>query len=151
MAYRPEITTIGAIDCNKAQRAKRRKTAKRLKMAARRKIAGRQPSVSSMRPWEARGISRATWYRRGKPAGNETARQIPYPADRTHMLGTELSHQASQRRDAPPNPALAAPRAATKAGPKASHDGDARLTPLAVFVVARQHRPIMPQSWRTGP
>jgi hypothetical protein len=53
-----KITTIGAIDCNEAQRAKRRKPAKRLKMAARRKIAGRQPSVSSMRPWEARGISR---------------------------------------------------------------------------------------------
>jgi hypothetical protein len=74
-----KITTIGATDCNKAQRAERRRqqdaSAHRARRAARHRRGQGQP-------WELQGISRATWYRRGKPAGRETVRQNPSTADR---------------------------------------------------------------------
>ena len=68
---RLRITTIGAVDVDKAQRIHRRKEAKRRAMAAARRAKGATPraeyeakSLSRARPWEAAGISRRTWYRR---------------------------------------------------------------------------------------
>jgi hypothetical protein len=56
------ITTIGAIDCNKDQRKAKRKQHR----SERDKL--RRPKVpKSAKPWNVTGISRAHWYRIGKP------------------------------------------------------------------------------------
>lgn len=68
------ITTIGAIDANKLQRAAARKEAKRNREQQRRRAAGRKPraeylaeQAAAPKPWLALGMSRASWYRAGKP------------------------------------------------------------------------------------
>lgn len=65
------ITTIGAIDENKAARAKRRRQQARNRMRANRKAKGaitrkayEDQSLEATSPWIAQGISRRTWYRR---------------------------------------------------------------------------------------
>ena len=67
------ITTIGAIDENKAARTKRRRKLERERKAAARLKAGAIPrkqyeaqSLAKAKPWEAEGISRRTWYRRNR-------------------------------------------------------------------------------------
>lgn len=97
------ITTIGAVDCNKRQRAELRRDRKRTYAEAQRRANGAKPraqyeaeSLSRTRPWEAMGMSRSTWYRRGKPmppvnrVGQVQTQQTEYPL----MLDTELSHGA---------------------------------------------------------
>lgn len=71
------ITTIGAIDQNKAQRAEAQKQRRREAERARRRARGAKArvdyelsSAAAWRPWEAEGISRATWYRRRKAAAS---------------------------------------------------------------------------------
>lgn len=80
------ITTIGAIDMNKAARTKRRNAAKRKHLQSRRRKQGaitrvqyEANSISRAKPWKAEGISRATWYRRKREttATHETG---PNPA-----------------------------------------------------------------------
>jgi hypothetical protein len=76
------ITTIGAIDFGKGKRTKLRKKGKRLKMIARRAEAGAAShavSAARLKPWVDQGMSRATWYRLGKPT-NETRKTDSYPA-----------------------------------------------------------------------
>jgi hypothetical protein len=76
------ITTIGATDFGKAKRTKLRKKGKRLKMIARRAEAGAAShavSAARLKPWVDQGMSRATWYRLGKPT-NETRKTDSYPA-----------------------------------------------------------------------
>lgn len=59
---RLHITTIGAIDCNKEQRSARRSEKKREYDRLRR------PKVpKTTKPWTVLGISRAKWYRIGRP------------------------------------------------------------------------------------
>jgi hypothetical protein len=65
------LTTIGAIDHGKAARTKRRRQRERERRQCDRRKAGSLPraeylaaSISRSKPWEAQGISRATWYRR---------------------------------------------------------------------------------------
>ena len=77
------ITTIGAIDMNKAQRAKHRKTKAKLRMRRRRAQVGALPraqyeakSISRAKPWIAEGISRATWYRRQRETGIGTGASL---------------------------------------------------------------------------
>jgi hypothetical protein len=72
------VTTIGAIDQNKAARTKRRRQIERERKARQRRAKGAKPrkayeeqSISNAMPWVTEGISRATWYRR-KQSG-ETA------------------------------------------------------------------------------
>lgn len=69
------ITTIGAIDENKAARSKRRKAQARKRMQAYRKAKGARSratyegqSREQAAPWLDEGISRAQWYRRRKQA-----------------------------------------------------------------------------------
>jgi len=64
------ITTIGATDCSKLERKARRKQRNRLRMQEKRRNAGIKPRAQYLadvkaraKPWEAAGISRATWYR----------------------------------------------------------------------------------------
>jgi hypothetical protein len=65
------ITTIGAIDENKAARTKRRRKLDRERKAKARRSKGSKPrklyeaqSIEALMPWIEEGISRATWYRR---------------------------------------------------------------------------------------
>jgi hypothetical protein len=67
------VTTIGAVDCLKAEREERRRDKARERQARRRRKLGRrtrpeylQGSLSKLQPWVAEGISKATWYRRRK-------------------------------------------------------------------------------------
>lgn len=71
------VTTIGAIDENKAARTKRRRQLARERKAKLRRARGAKPradyeaqSTAAAMPWIAEGISRATWYRRKQ--GRET-------------------------------------------------------------------------------
>lgn len=57
---RLKIRTIGATDCNQAQRQSRAK-ARRAERDAKRRPRKRQQPIGQ--PWVAAGISRATWYR----------------------------------------------------------------------------------------
>lgn len=68
------ITTIGAIDIGKAARDQRRRAAHREFMIERRRRQGSKPraqyeaqSISRAKPWATLGMSRAAWYRAGKP------------------------------------------------------------------------------------
>jgi hypothetical protein len=67
------VTTIGAIDENKAARTKRRKRLDRERKANARRSKGSKPrkayeagSIQQAMPWIEEGISRATWYRKRK-------------------------------------------------------------------------------------
>jgi hypothetical protein len=69
------ITTIGAVDMEANKRIGRRREKNRAAEAAKRRARGVCPrqkyeagSISREKPWEALGISRATWYRHGKPS-----------------------------------------------------------------------------------
>lgn len=71
------VTTIGAIDENKAARTKRRRQLDRQRKENARRAKGIRPrkvyegqSITTAKPWIAEGISRASWYRR---KANETA------------------------------------------------------------------------------
>ncbi len=69
------ITTIGACDVTKAERLARTRERKRAAKAAKRRQAGvpeRAACASRTQPWVRLGMSRATWYRRGKPRADET-------------------------------------------------------------------------------
>ena len=70
------ITTIGAVDVSKWERAATRKERNRLAKQAKRRAAGvraradyEAQSINRTRPWQSLGLSRAAWYRRGKPPG----------------------------------------------------------------------------------
>jgi hypothetical protein len=105
---RLRVTTIGAIDCNKAARVKRRKERDAAAHRARWKIAARPPSAASSKPWKIEGISRATWYRRQ----HETVRQIPSAADRSAYSAADAKGLRPDDDPAKAAPAVAAaPRA----------------------------------------
>jgi hypothetical protein len=96
------LTTIGAIDFNKAARLQRRKGRA---ATARRKARARMPRAvylagcaSRSKPWEAFGISRRTWERRGKPVSQVSPVASVSPADKASTLSTHLRHhhQASK-------------------------------------------------------
>ena len=73
------ITTIGGYDVPKAARLARRKAKDREDKAAKRLASGARPrseSAARTKPWLALGMSRATWYRRGKPTVSTAVRQI---------------------------------------------------------------------------
>ena len=84
-----KITTIGGIGCSKVQRAERREVRDAVAHRERRKLKAsgrnRPPPLSAAKPWEAEGISRATWYRR---RARETVRQNPSAAERATTLRT---------------------------------------------------------------
>lgn len=101
------ITTIGAIDCNKQQRAALRRERNRVGAEARRRARGAKPraqyeaeSLSRTKPWERMGMSRSTWYAKGKPmpglgtAGQVRVQQTEYPL----MLPTHLSDTDARSR-----------------------------------------------------
>jgi hypothetical protein len=70
---RLRITTIGAVDMTREERAARRKVANRLRERQRRQAAGARPrekyeaeSLSRTEPWRGEGVCRRTWERRQK-------------------------------------------------------------------------------------
>jgi|APCry1669192522_1035417.scaffolds.fasta_scaffold01010_4 hypothetical protein len=99
------ITTIGAVDCNRQQRLELRRQKKRAYAEVRRRASGAKPraqyeaeSLSRTKPWEVMGMSRSTWYAKGKPmprrsdAGQVRTQQTEYPL----MLHTHLSETISR-------------------------------------------------------
>jgi hypothetical protein len=85
------ITTIGAIDVPKAERERRRCerwNAKRRKQTRDQYLAG---SLSKAAPWEAEGVSRATWYRR-----QNAVRQVRVSKDLSRVTRTCLNPHPSQ-------------------------------------------------------
>ena len=74
------VTTIGAIDENKAARAKRRRQLDRQRKENARRAKGVKPrkvyegqSVEQAQPWLEEGVSRRTWYRRNRGTTPATA------------------------------------------------------------------------------
>lgn len=75
-----KITTIGSIDVPKSARYHQREERKAKAKRQRRRAAGARPreqyeaaSISRAKPWTALGMSRAAWYRAGKPAPETSA------------------------------------------------------------------------------
>jgi hypothetical protein len=71
---RLRIRTIGAIDLTKEQRKARRREQDRLRRRRKLRARGAQPrgeyeanSLTRRKPWERLEMSRASWYRAGKP------------------------------------------------------------------------------------
>lgn len=72
------ITTIGATDLLKEQRAARRRSRDNERKRRNRRAAGARPRAEYLaaakhtgpKPWEAAGMSRATWYRRRHETGS---------------------------------------------------------------------------------
>jgi hypothetical protein len=69
------VTTIGSIDVGKDERIRRREQRKYARLKERRRRKGMQTraqyeaqSISRTQPWAALGMSRAAWYRAGKPS-----------------------------------------------------------------------------------
>jgi hypothetical protein len=73
--HRLGITTIGAVDVDRLERLARRKQRARHRDQQRRRAQGAKPrteyeahALTRTKPWQALGLSRASWYRAGKPA-----------------------------------------------------------------------------------
>jgi len=83
--YEAQITTIRAFDTSPDKEEAWRKLKRSWYDRGRRRAAGMVPraeyearSLARTRPWEAFGISRSTWYRRGKPdPADRTLRGLP--------------------------------------------------------------------------
>jgi hypothetical protein len=83
------ITTIGAVDADRAQRLARRQDRARQRKEESRRAKGAKPrveyeanSLSRNEPWKVLGMSRASWYRAGKPqsVGQPTRETSPATA-----------------------------------------------------------------------
>jgi hypothetical protein len=79
---RLRLTTVGAIDCGKAKRARLRRKRNNETKQARRTKAGaavHAASVAQTKPWLALGISRRTWYRQRQVGTGGTDSGTAYP------------------------------------------------------------------------
>jgi hypothetical protein len=99
-----KLTTIGACDLSRAERIRRRKARNRKAMQARRRARGALAraeylanSLSRAKPWEALGISRRTWERRGKPAVTQIRVQ---PSSSQVYTDLRQRHVTQQRKTA---------------------------------------------------
>lgn len=99
------ITTIGAVDCNKQQRADLRRERKRAYAEARRRASGAKPraqyeaeSLSQTKPWEQMGMSRSTWYAKGKPTPDVAGQVRTQQTEMLIMLPTHLSETTARHR-----------------------------------------------------
>jgi hypothetical protein len=97
------ITSIGAIDVPRAARLARREEKKKARRKAARRASGMRPreeyettSASRTRPWEAFGISRSTWERRGKPVPPSADESVTPSNLSTYVLGTRLTSGSKQ-------------------------------------------------------
>jgi hypothetical protein len=125
-----KITTIGATDCNKAQRAERRK---QLDADAHRARRAKDRDHKQAKPWEIQGISRRTWFRRGKPTAPDTVALNPSTADEDYIAVD--ANSATSDPTSPHNPAFQVP--GTALPPIFQQQSRARLAPLAVSLAAR--------------
>jgi hypothetical protein len=108
------IWTIGAYDVPKAERIKRRKENARLAALARRRdndVQAREQylagCLSQTRPWEAFGIKRRAWERRGKPVPPTTQVRTQYASlPSTPGYGLASSPCKTNGRHLGPSPAL---------------------------------------------
>ena len=90
--------TIGAVDCDKAEREERRKIKRAADARAKRAAAGAAPraqSASATKQWIKDGFnSRSTWERHGKRPRDENSR--PAILSSPSMSVTDLRHEASR-------------------------------------------------------
>lgn len=71
------LRTIGATDRDaEARKADRRAADRERKRAARKAAARPRVTLAQSRPWEAMGMSRATWYRKGRPTPAAAPRPV---------------------------------------------------------------------------
>ena len=98
---RLRITTIGAIDLTKAERKARRSKRDRERRREERRARGAKPraeyegySLSRRKPWEALGVSRATWYR--KHSGARPLPQIETSASAAFCCGYAVDEPVSR-------------------------------------------------------
>jgi hypothetical protein len=78
------ITIIGAVDCKKAKRARRRKERDAARHKALRAKAGARPraaSAAQTEPWKKEGKSRRTWYRHRRNGTDGTNSSAPCLTD----------------------------------------------------------------------
>ena len=81
---RLRITTIGAVDCQKAKRARLRKKRDAARHKALRAKAGARPraaSAAQTEPWKKEGKSRRTWYRHRRNGTDGTNSSAPCLTD----------------------------------------------------------------------
>lgn len=107
---RLKLWTIGAIDRSAEQRKADAKVANRDRMRRKRaqekveraalEQAPRQPSISSLKPWAAEGISRSSWYaKRRREASSAFGGQPPCELQ---SVATNFAHAAVQHGASPP-------------------------------------------------
>jgi hypothetical protein len=77
------LKTIGSVDVGKGARKVLRQREDRMYQQRKRRARGAKPlaqyeaeALSNTRPWERHGISRAQWYRRGKPSDETSASAV---------------------------------------------------------------------------
>src|SRR5262249_55737151 len=84
------ITTIGAIDVNKRERARLRRLKTRQRNEHHPRARGARPkshALSSTKPWKAQGISRRTWERCRKKGHTLPQHEIPKHDERSRHPG----------------------------------------------------------------
>jgi hypothetical protein len=147
------ITTIGASDFDAEQRKVARNHRRRANEQARRRARGAKPradyeanAISRFTPWQALGISRATWYRRrrfdpetGRVGGSSLPKLVsealskhetsPWPAVNVRLVAGDLSHGAPSGPHAASlaSPCLLAPPPARPNSRRGDNTGDDSL------------------------
>jgi hypothetical protein len=92
--------TIGAVDCNKAQRKGRRKSKRAEACRAARIAAGatpREQSAARTKPWEALGISRASYYRKPGETNSRPVTISTLQASKQSQKHTQRAERAAER------------------------------------------------------
>ena len=154
---RLKITSIGAFDVAKEDRPAWLRAYHRQRKEDERRAKGARPraeylaAVKAKEPWLARGMSRSTWYRRGKP-GFETASQPVRrgPAEHTERKTTvcrTLSHKPPAGGDSEALEALTMREKGAKGTPPGPHSTTrqgSQAKALPTMMVRLPTVPIMP-------
>jgi hypothetical protein len=126
------ITTIRAFGVSDTEMAERDREKRRDRAAKRRtrKRAAKPPRSAPLRvtqPWTACGMSKATWYRKGKPSP-ETRETNRVPSRETAYAGHAFLSHATDRQPAQPAPQPASLRFWAKEGSRSWLDQGSNLT-----------------------
>jgi len=112
------LHTIGALDMTKAEREAARKLRARERESARRRARGAKPqaeSLSRTKPWEAAGMSRATWYRRLRQLPAQYGRRsLPLAHEVVSRTERAATLRSGRSEDRARFPAVASPAGARK-------------------------------------
>jgi hypothetical protein len=103
------LRTIAPVDMTKEERVAHSQALAAQRKKAKRRMSGAQPraeyeskSLSRTKPWEAEGMSRGTWYRKGRETSVSTIRINMSRPDLSHWDGLRESEEGVGRaKDAP--------------------------------------------------